>query len=110
MNYLYEGKCLQKGNRVIRVLFYEGVPCDKKKSPSGWRRWRYRVELNGHIKHMDTHNVSRLVHIYHYTVREDEEPYECYLHAQHAVKHQENVTEKTEWLWNKFLKFFYLDK
>ena len=59
---------------------------------------------------METHNVSRLVHIYHYTVREDEEPYECFLHAHHSEKEQTNVSERTHGMWNKFLKFFYLDK
>lgn len=34
---------------------------------------------------------------------------DCYLHAQHAEKHQTNVSEKKHGAWNKFLKFFYLD-
>lgn len=99
----YAGHCLHKWKRVIHVLFYIAPSKEDHKSPSGSRRGKYACMENGKNRYILTHNISRYVWQYHF-ILEDEQ--DCYLHAQYAVKTQENVSEKTEWLWNKFLNLF----
>jgi len=100
--YKYAGHCLRKGNRVIKVLFHIAPSTDQKKSPSGGRHWKYACEVNWKTRFILTHNISRYVCRYGYII-EDEE---CWLHAHHALKNQENVKAKEFGLWNKFLNLF----
>lgn len=100
----YAGKCLRKWKRVIHVIFHIFPPEDQRKSPCGCRHWKYACMENGKSRYILVHNISRYVK-QGFRVEDDIDE-ECFLHAHHSIKHQENVTEKKEWLWNKFINLF----
>ena len=95
----YEGYCLRKGSRSVRVIRHIFPSIESHRAPSGWRRGFYACEIGWKIKYIATHNVSRYVTSYGY-IMELDCSCEALLHAHHSLKHQENCTEKWFWLWS----------
>jgi hypothetical protein len=98
----YTNCVLKKGKRVIQVLIYVAPPKESHKSPSGTRRWFYACDVNWERRYIATHNISRYVTMHGYMI---EPTIDCWIHAQHSIKHQENVESKEFWFWRKWWDF-----